>query len=168
MRRWTFAAGAFFALAAAENQRTPDAGPRSFEIESSLRIASTMSLYTCSGCGASVSKHDTSCPKCRVRLVGIRCTHCFFAGSESDFPNDRCPKCGHRVYRGGSGGGGGEQRTPRHRCGIRMPSCIGRVNCMGNQLCHQGSWKSQGISCFTETGRVRYATCDAARETACH
>jgi len=59
-----------------------------------VNVARTGAVYSCSNCGTPVSKNTASCPHCYARLSGIRCTNCKFAGSESDFVNDRCPKCG--------------------------------------------------------------------------
>ncbi len=49
--------------------------------------------YTCSRCGASVTKTTRVCPGCHANLAGIKCKHCGFMGIEADFVNDRCPKC---------------------------------------------------------------------------
>ena len=53
-------------------------------------------IYTCTNCGHEVTRTTTVCPSCGVRLVYVKCGHCGFTGSSSDFPNDRCPEChGH-------------------------------------------------------------------------
>jgi ribosomal protein S27AE len=57
----------------------------------------TIAIYTCGHCGASVAKDATTCPHCHVRLAGIQCQKCHFAGNASDFLNDRCPRCGSHV-----------------------------------------------------------------------
>jgi RNA polymerase subunit RPABC4/transcription elongation factor Spt4 len=59
-----------------------------------------MNIYTCGRCGGAVSKSTTVCPHCGAHLAGIRCRTCNFVGSERDFPNDRCPKCGSVVQTG--------------------------------------------------------------------
>jgi len=49
--------------------------------------------FTCSRCGATVTKTTRVCPKCHANLAGIKCKNCGFMGIEADFVNDRCPKC---------------------------------------------------------------------------
>lgn len=56
-----------------------------------------MTYYACGGCGRVVSKDTYRCPFCGVRLSGIRCQTCGFAGSEADFVGDICPRCFARV-----------------------------------------------------------------------
>jgi len=65
-----------------------------------------MTTYTCGRCGGTVSKSTKTCPHCFAHLAYIKCQSCGFTGSESDFYNDRCPKCGSVVYTGGGGSGG--------------------------------------------------------------
>lgn len=67
-------------------------------------------MYSCGRCGGAVSKSTRRCPHCSALLAGIRCKGCGFVGTESDFPGDRCPKCGSVVYTGGGGSAPKEEK----------------------------------------------------------
>lgn len=58
-----------------------------------------MVVYTCGHCGKAISKSTRTCPHCRVSLSGIKCQACSYVGDESDFADDRCPRCGTQVVR---------------------------------------------------------------------
>lgn len=80
-------------------------------------------IYTCGKCGAPVSKHSGSCPRCGVSFGGIKCRNCGFTGSSSSFPNDICPKCGRNAYTGrrsgaAADGGGGDDRKTGTGCSV--------------------------------------------------
>lgn len=81
--------------------------------------------YNCGNCRKTVSKDAKSCPHCKARLGGIRCQSCKFVGSESDFKEDTCPKCGGQVstqaYR--------VKLTPCPKCGKLMPDDLNCPNC---------------------------------------
>ena len=49
--------------------------------------------FTCSKCGKSISSTANVCPNCGARLAGVRCRHCGFTGSSTDFIGNRCPQC---------------------------------------------------------------------------
>ncbi len=51
--------------------------------------------YRCKNCNGVVTRTTKQCPHCGVWLAYIECTRCGFVGSEEDFANDRCPRCGN-------------------------------------------------------------------------
>jgi hypothetical protein len=52
-------------------------------------------MYQCSNCGATMSYPLDSCPKCGVRLAGVKCKACGYLGTRDEFVRneDRCPRC---------------------------------------------------------------------------
>jgi uncharacterized protein (TIGR02145 family) len=56
-------------------------------------------MYRCSNCGEVMDYPQDKCPHCGSRLTGVRCNHCRYVGSKSEFivNGHRCPACGSKI-----------------------------------------------------------------------
>jgi hypothetical protein len=52
--------------------------------------------YFCAACGERLRRDDDVCPSCKAIIRGQHCPVCGYEGKDSDFKNDRCPRCGHQ------------------------------------------------------------------------
>jgi hypothetical protein len=100
--------------------------------------------YTCSRCGASVTKITTVCPNCHATLRGITCAQCHYTGNGSEFVGDRCPKC-HAVVKNDNPYGIPPFDSPREVSsstteGKKCPICGQRRNGDSCEYCGNMNW----------------------------
>jgi DNA-directed RNA polymerase subunit RPC12/RpoP len=53
--------------------------------------------FFCSQCNKALQESDAVCPSCGALIKGLICLRCGYEGSERDFKDNACPRCGEKI-----------------------------------------------------------------------